>query len=130
VKPFLEQPITAVAAIEARGFIFGSLVAWELGVAFVPLRKAGKLPHHVKQISYALEYGSATIEVHTDALTAVDRVLLIDDVLASGGTAHAGCQLIEALGATVAACAFLIELDDLHGKNRLKDYPVHSLLHY
>ncbi len=128
--PFLGKKITAVAGIEARGFIFGSLVAWELGVGFVPLRKPGKLPYDVKSVSYNLEYGSATLEVHVDALTENDHVLLIDDLLATGGTAKASCDLVESLGAKVAACAFVVELDSLKGREKLKNYPVHSLLHY
>ncbi len=129
-KPFQDQGITAVAGMEARGFIFGSLVAWELGVGFVPLRKPGKLPYDVKSISYDLEYGSAALEVHTDALTSEDRVLIIDDLLATGGTALASCQLIESLGAEVAACAFMVELDGLGGREKLERWNIHSLLHF
>ncbi len=130
LHPFLGQDITAVAGMEARGFIFGSLVAWELGLGFVPLRKPGKLPYDVQTIDYDLEYGSAALEVHIDALGKGDRVLLIDDLLATGGTAKASCELIESLGAEVAACAFVVELDFLKGRDRLAEYPVHSLLHY
>lgn len=129
-KPFRNQGITAVAGMEARGFIFGSLVAWELGVGFVPLRKPGKLPYDVKSISYDLEYGSATLEVHTDALKSGDRVLIIDDLLATGGTALASCQLVESLGAEVVACAFMVELDDLGGREKLDRWNIHSLLHF
>lgn len=130
LHPFLGQTITAVAGMEARGFIFGSLVAWELGLGFVPLRKPGKLPYDVQAVGYELEYGSASLEVHVDALGAGDRVLLIDDLLATGGTAKASCELIENLGAEVVACAFVVELDFLKGRERLAKYPVHSLLHY
>ncbi len=130
LHPFLGQNITAVAGMEARGFIFGALVAWELGLGFVPLRKPGKLPHDVQTVDYDLEYGTAALEVHTDALGRGDRVLLIDDLLATGGTARASCELIEGLGAEVAACAFVVELDFLKGRDRLAEYPVHSLLHY
>jgi adenine phosphoribosyltransferase len=130
LHPFLGQPLTAVAGMEARGFIFGALVAWELGVGFVPLRKPGKLPHDVQSVAYDLEYGSASLEVHTDALGQGDRVLLVDDLLATGGTAKASCELVESLGAEVAACAFVVELDALNGRERLAKYPVHSLLHY
>lgn len=129
-RPFQDQGITAVVGMEARGFIFGSLVAWELDVGFVPLRKPGKLPYEVKSISYDLEYGSAALEVHTDAVGPGDRVLIIDDLLATGGTAQASCELIESLGAEVAACGFIVELDALGGRNRLGDRPIHSLLHY
>jgi adenine phosphoribosyltransferase len=130
LHPFLGQPITAVAGMEARGFIFGALVAWELGVGFVPLRKPGKLPHDVQSVEYELEYGSASLEVHIDALGQGDRVLLIDDLLATGGTAKASCELVESLGAEVVACAFVVELDALEGRERLAKYPVHALLHY
>lgn len=130
LHPFLGQDITAVAGMEARGFIFGSLVAWELGVGFVPLRKPGKLPYDVQSISYDLEYGSAALEVHTDALKPGDKVLLIDDLLATGGTARASCDLIESLGAELVACAFVVELDALGGREKLDKYVVHSLLHY
>ena len=130
LHPFLGRDITAVAGMEARGFIFGSLVAWELGVPFIPLRKPGKLPYDVQSVSYDLEYGSAELEVHIDAVDKSDKVLLIDDLLATGGTAKASCQLIEKLGAEVVACAFVVELDFLAGRELLKDYEVHALLHY
>lgn len=130
LHPFLGEDITTVAGMEARGFIFGSLVAWELGVGFVPLRKPGKLPYDVQTIHYDLEYGSGSLEVHVDAVGIGDRVLLVDDLLATGGTARASCALIERLGAQVVACAFVIELDDLGGRKALREYRVHSLLHY
>ncbi|MGH8582987.1 MAG: adenine phosphoribosyltransferase [Gammaproteobacteria bacterium] len=128
--PFLGERLTAVVGMEARGFIFGGLVAWELGVGFVPLRKPGKLPYEVQSASYDLEYGSAQLEVHVDALHAQDRVLLVDDLLATGGTAAASCELITKLGAEIAACAFVVELDDLGGRARLAPYRVHTLVHY
>jgi len=130
LQPFLGRNITVVAGMEARGFIFGSLVAWELGLPFVPLRKPGKLPYDVQSVSYDLEYGSATLEAHIDAFDANDHVLLIDDLLATGGTAKAGCELVEQLGAKVEACAFVVELDFLKGREKLGNYEVHSLLHY
>lgn len=130
LHPFLGERLTAVAGMEARGFIFGSLVAWELGVGFVPLRKPGKLPFQVQSASYDLEYGSATLEVHVDALGPGDRVLLIDDLIATGGTAAASCELIEQVGAEIAGCAFLIELDGLKGRQKLTRYRVHTLVHY
>lgn len=130
LHPFRGQDITAVGGMEARGFIFGSLVAWELGIGFVPLRKPGKLPYDVHSISYDLEYGSASLEAHADSLGPSDNVLLVDDLLATGGTAKASCELIETLGATVTACAFVIELDFLKGREKLSDYLVYSLLHY
>ncbi len=131
IHPFLGRgTFTAIAGMEARGFIFGSLVAWELGIPFIPLRKPGKLPYDVQSVSYDLEYGSATLEVHIDSIDETDRVLIIDDLLATGGTAKASCELVEKLGATVEACAFVVELDDLKGRQVLEGYEVHSLIHY
>ena len=130
IHPFLGEALTAVVGMEARGFIFGSLAAWDLGVGFVPLRKPGKLPYDVQNTSYDLEYGSAGLEVHIDALDNSDRVLLIDDLIATGGTAAASCELIEKLGAEVTGCAFVIELDELQGREKLSQYRVHSLVHY
>lgn len=130
LHPFLGKEITVVAGMEARGFIFGSLVAWELGVGFIPLRKPGKLPYEVESVSYDLEYGSATLEAHNDAFDKNDKVLLIDDLLATGGTAKASCDLVEKLGAEVVACAFVVELDFLQGREKLAGYDVHSLLHF
>jgi adenine phosphoribosyltransferase len=130
LQPFLGESINAVAGMEARGFIFGSLAAWELGVGFIPLRKPGKLPYDVQSVSYDLEYGSAALEVHTDAVNAGDNILLIDDLIATGGTAAASCQLVEALGGEIIGCAFVIELDALKGREKLSNYRVHSLLHY
>lgn len=130
IHPFLGENLTGVVGMEARGFIFGSLAAWELGVGFIPLRKPGKLPYDVQTISYDLEYGSAELEVHIDALNGNDRILLIDDLIATGGTAKASCELIEKLGAEIAGCAFVVELDALQGRDKLAGYPVHSLIHY
>jgi adenine phosphoribosyltransferase len=130
LQPYLGSDVTAVAGMEARGFIFGSLVAWELGLPFVPLRKPGKLPYDVQSVDYDLEYGSATLEVHIDAFAAEDRVLLIDDLLATGGTAKASCELIEKSGAIVEACAFVVELDFLKGREKLRGYEIHSLVHF
>ena len=130
VHPFFRDGLTAVVGMEARGFIFGSLAAWELGIGFVPLRKPGKLPYDVHSISYDLEYGSERLEVHVDALTHEDRILVVDDVLATGGTAAASCELIKKLGAKIVACAFVVELDFLRGREKLSDYRVHSLVHY
>ncbi len=130
IAPFKGDTIDAVAGMEARGFIFGSLAAWELGVGFVPLRKPGKLPYQVQAESYELEYGSASLEIHTDAVSRGERVLLMDDLIATGGTAAASCQLLEKVGAEVVACAFVIELDALKGRERLAGRQVHTLLHF
>ncbi len=128
LQPFLGRDITVVAGMEARGFIFGALVAWELGLPFVPLRKPGKLPYDVQSVCYDLEYGSATLEAHVDAFGNDDKVLLVDDLLATGGTAEASCRLVEKLGAHVVACAFVVELDALKGREKLAGYEVHALV--
>ena len=130
IQPFQNEKLTAVAGMEARGFIFGSLAAWELGISFIPLRKPNKLPYDVERLSYDLEYGSAALEIHIDALEKNDRVLLVDDLIATGGTAAASCQLIEKLGAEIVGCAFIIELDFLNGREKLSKYNIHSLIHY
>ena len=130
IKPFTDKQLTAVVGMEARGFIFGSLAAQQLDIGFVPLRKPGKLPYDVQDISYDLEYGTASLEIHIDALDKNDNVLVVDDLLATGGTAAASCELIERLGAKIAACAFIIELDFLNGREKLSNYNVHSLIHY
>lgn len=129
-RPFQNENLTAVAGMEARGFIFGSLVAYQLGVGFIPLRKPGKLPYDVKSKSYELEYGRATLEVHADAVAPGQRILVIDDLLATGGTALASCELLEELGANIVSCAFMIELAALGGRQKLGGRPVHSLLAY
>jgi adenine phosphoribosyltransferase len=126
--PFRAAGIDVVAGMEARGFIFGALVAWQLGTGFVPLRKPGKLPAEVEAVTYQLEYGTATLEVHRDALGRGHRVLLVDDVLATGGTAAASIDLVTRLGAELVGCAFLVELAALGGRARLGRQPVHVVL--
>lgn len=128
--PFAGQDVHAVAGVEARGFIFGGLVARRLGAPFVPIRKPGKLPCEKVSESYSLEYGVGTLEMHVDAIAPGARVLLIDDLIATGGTAAAGCTLIERTGGEVAGCSFVIELDGLGGRGRLEGRPVHSVLRY
>jgi adenine phosphoribosyltransferase len=122
--------LDAVAAVESRGFIFGAPVAYNLGLSFVPVRKVGKLPAETVVEEYALEYGTATIEVHRDAIGPGKRVLIIDDLLATGGTIRATANLIEKLGAEVAGLAFLVELSFLNGRERLRGYDIHALLTY
>ena len=119
-----------VAGIEARGFIFGALAARELGIGFIPLRKPGKLPRQTFKVAYELEYGEAQLEMHTDALKPSDSVLLIDDVLATGGTASAGIELVELANASVTELAFVIEISALNGRSRLEDHTVRSLITY
>jgi len=117
-----------IAAIESRGFIFGSALSLQLKCGFIPVRKKGKLPYHTVSESYQLEYGNAEIEVHSDALKPGDRVVLIDDVLATGGTAQAAARLLGRLGAEIAGINFLLELSFLHGRNNLHGYDVNALI--
>ena len=119
-----------VVGIESRGFLFGAPVALALGIGFVPVRKIGKLPAETIQEEYALEYGTAIVEVHRDALRPGQRVMIVDDLLATGGTAAAAAKLVEKLGGEVAGFSFLIELAFLSGRNALSGYDVHSLLTY
>ena len=124
------KQVDAVVGIEARGFIFGVPVALALGVGFVPLRKLGKLPHDRITEEYALEYGTNTVEMHADSLSTGQRVIIIDDLLATGGTAAAAVRLIERLEAEVVGIGFLIELDFLEGRKVLSEYDVHALIRY
>ncbi|HSV27861.1 MAG TPA: adenine phosphoribosyltransferase [Sedimentisphaerales bacterium] len=130
IQPFLNSSIDYVAAVEARGFIFGVAAAQRLGAGIIPIRKAGKLPHQTHSESYALEYGTDSIEIHKDAVPAGANVLLVDDLLATGGTMVAAARLIEKIPARVAGVAFLIELDGLMGREKLRGYNLHSVIHY
>jgi adenine phosphoribosyltransferase len=130
LDPFLEDEIDMVAAIESRGFIFGAPMAYELAAGFVPIRKPGKLPYEKLGASYTLEYGTNTLEIHKDAFLPGQRVLLVDDLVATGGSAKAAVELIERLGAKVVGIAFLIELEDLKGVDQLQGYKVFSLLKF
>ena len=122
VHRYLEASLrpTVVAGLDARGFILGAVVAYELNLGFVPIRKKGKLPFDTVRESYDLEYGSATVELHTDAVQAGDRVLLMDDLIATGGTMLAGARLLEKLGAVVVECAALVDLPDLGGSAKIR----------
>jgi adenine phosphoribosyltransferase len=127
-EPFRNKGIDTVIGIESRGFIFGSIVAQELQAGFVPIRKRGKLPYKTVSASYDLEYGTDQIEIHSDALAKGAKVLIIDDLLATGGTMAAACQLVEKVGGQVAGIAFVIELCFLAGRQKLAGYNVHSLM--
>jgi adenine phosphoribosyltransferase len=127
---FTEAGIEYVAAVEARGFIFGAAVAEKLGAGFVPIRKKGKLPGQTESVSYDLEYGTDTLEVHRDAVAGSAKVLMVDDLLATGGTMAAACKLIEKIGGQVAGIVFLIELADLPGRERISDYEITSIISY
>ena len=122
--------VDKVVGIEARGFILAAPVAYHFGAGLVPVRKAGKLPHDTLNEEYSLEYGSASLEIHRDAVSAGERVLIVDDVLATGGTARATASLVERVGGTICGIACLIELDFLHGRDKLNGYDVHTLIQY
>ncbi|MEJ2627944.1 MAG: adenine phosphoribosyltransferase, partial [bacterium] len=122
--------VDIVAGIESRGFIFGGAVAKELGAGFVPIRKQGKLPAEILSEEYALEYVTDVIEIHKDAVKTGMRVLLVDDLLATGGTAAASVRLLKKLGSEVVGAAFVIELDFLGGREKLKEIPLHILINY
>lgn len=125
---FRNYEIDYVVGIEARGFLIGTPLAIELDKGFIPIRKPGKLPHEVLTKSYQLEYGTNEIEIHKDAFNKGDKILLVDDLLATGGTTLAATEMIEELGGEIVGCAFLLELDELAGRKKLKDYEVKSLL--
>lgn len=125
-----EQNIDLVVGPEARGFIFGCPISYALGVGFAPIRKPNKLPREVIEYAYDLEYGSNTLCIHKDAVKKGQRVLIVDDLLATGGTVEATIKLVEELGGVVAGLAFLIELEDLNGREKLKNYPILTLMKY
>jgi adenine phosphoribosyltransferase len=130
VARYRESGVGVIAGIESRGFLFGAPLAHALGCSFVPVRKKGKLPYKTVSIAYDLEYGSAEIEMHTDAVTKGQRVVIVDDLLATGGTAGAACELIQKQGGRVVECAFVVELGFLGGRDRIKHVPVFSLVNY
>jgi adenine phosphoribosyltransferase len=127
---YREAEIDLIVGIESRGFIFGTVLAYVLGTGFVPVRKPGKLPAEILTESYELEYGTNTIEIHVDAIEKGQKVLVVDDLLATGGTAKATCNLVEKLGGEVIGVAFVIELGFLNGRDKLTEYEVFSLLKY
>jgi len=127
---YFGKKIDKVVSAEARGFIFGPAVAYHLGAGFVAVRKPGKLPFKTRQITYDLEYGTDSLTIHEDALRKGDNVLLVDDLLATGGTMAAACQLVEKLGGVIAGLTFLIELSDLPGRKKLAQYPIHVAISY
>lgn len=129
-EPFLNERIDVIAAAEARGFIFGTPLALKLGAGFAPVRKPGKLPFQVHSYEYELEYGTDELQIHTDAFKPGQRVLVVDDLLATGGTVQACCKLIESCGADVIGCSFLIHLKFLNGQEKLDGYRVESVLEY
>ena len=129
-KKFSKENIELVVGVEARGFIFGAALAYKLKAGFVPIRKKGKLPSKTKSVTYELEYGTDVLEMHEDAITDQSRVLIVDDLLATGGTIEAVIELVKSQKAVIAGVAFLVELRFLKGKNKLKDLPVYSVIKY
>ena len=127
---YIDRQVDLVAGIEARGFIFGPALAYRLNAGFVPVRKPKKLPAETAKWTYDLEYGTDTLEIHKDAIQPGQRVIIVDDLLATGGTAHATVQLIKSLGGEVASLAFVVELDFLKGRQKLVGHEVLSLIHY
>ena len=125
-----DQSIDKVIGVESRGFFFGTLLADRLNAGFIPVRKPNKLPYTTIAASYDLEYGTDRLEIHTDAIVPGDRILIHDDVLATGGTAQAVCELVERLGGTIVLCSFLMELTFLNGRTKLGNYPIESVLTY
>ena len=129
-EPYWDMGITDVIGIESRGFIFGTAVAQSLSAGFVPIRKPGKLPCETLSEVYELEYGTDQFQIHKDAITPGERFLLVDDLLATGGTIAACCRLVESLGGQIVGVALLIELAFLNGRSRIANYPVHALLRF
>ena len=127
---YSDEAIDVVVGVESRGFIWGAILAYELGVGFVPVRKPGKLPAETVRAEYTLEYGTNALEMHKDAIQPGQRALVVDDLLATGGTAKATCELVEQLGGEVVSVAFLIELTFLNGRDKLRGYDVVSLIQY
>ncbi|WP_035643979.1 adenine phosphoribosyltransferase [Flavobacterium sp. ASV13] len=130
VNSLKDQKIDKVVGAESRGFFFGILLAQELNAGFIPVRKPKKLPYETIAASYELEYGTDSLEMHTDAIKKGDRILIHDDVLATGGTAKAVCELVERLGGEIVQCNFLMELSFLNGREKIKEYPIFSAITY
>ena len=127
---FKNQKVDQIVAVESRGFIFGAALADNLGTGFIPVRKPGKLPYITERVTYDLEYGTDTVEIHEDALQKGNRVLIVDDLLATGGTAAAAAKLVEKLQGVVVGCGFVIELTFCNGRDKLKGYDIFSLIQY
>ena len=127
---YIEQKVDKIVGIDARGFLFGSVLSYQLDIGFVPIRKKGKLPYKTISESYTLEYGEETIEIHEDAITRGDRVVIIDDLMATGGTIAASAALVEKLGGDIIECAFVIELPDLKGREKLGDRKCFAIVEF
>ena len=127
---YVDEKVDKIVGIDARGFLFGSVLAYELGIGFVPIRKKGKLPYKTISESYTLEYGEATIEIHEDAISRGERVVIIDDLMATGGTIAASAALVEKLGGDILECAFVIELPDLKGREKMQNRNCFSIIEF
>lgn len=127
---YKDQSIDKIVGIDARGFVFGAVLAYKLGIGFVPVRKKGKLPHKTIQESYSLEYGEDTLEIHEDALEKDEKVIIVDDLIATGGTIGATVKLVEKLGADLIECAFIVELPDLNGREKIPGCKVFSITEF
>ena len=130
IEPYIEQRIDVVVGIESRGFIFGTPIADKLNAPFVPIRKPGKLPWNTERVKYELEYGTDTLEIHTDAIKEGQNILIVDDLLATGGTAEAACKLVSKMKGTIKGLVVLVELEFLKGREKLNPYNVHSIVKY
>ena len=127
---YKDMDINTVVGIDARGFIFGAILAYKLGVGFVPVRKKGKLPYETISEEYTLEYGTNCVEMHRDAIVLGERVLIVDDLIATGGTIAAAVKLVEKLGGDVVECVFLVELPELNGREKIRDYEIFTLVEF
>lgn len=127
---YKDMNIGKIVGIDARGFIFGAVLAYNLGIGFVPVRKKGKLPYKTISATYSLEYGEDTVEMHVDAIKKGERVVIVDDLIATGGTLSAATQLVEQLEGDIVECAIIIDLPDLKGKDKIKDYKVFTLMEF
>ena len=129
-KRYKDKKIDVVAGVESRGFIFGAILAYKLGVGFIPIRKPGKLPHKTIREEYELEYGKSAVEVHEDAIKKGQRVLIVDDLIATGGTIGAAIKLVEKLGGKIVECCFVVELPELKGREKIKGYSIFNLVEF
>jgi len=127
---YKDMNLKAVVGIESRGFIFGSVLAYLLGISFVPIRKPGKLPHKTVSVEYEKEYGKDKVEIHEDAIQKGDRIVLIDDLIATGGTCAAAAELVQKLGGEIVECAFIVDLPDLKGKEKLKEHKIFTMVEF
>jgi len=127
---YKDQKIDKIVGIDARGFVFGAVLAYKLGIGFIPVRKKGKLPAETIEESYSLEYGAGTLEIHKDSIDKGERVIVVDDLIATGGTAGATVNIVRQLGAEIVECAFLIELPDLKGRDQIKDCDVFAMMEF